>query len=232
MDQRTPRSRRPRGLLTRAAAGLVLGVLLLTSTSGCTLLGFFAAGAQAYEKSRPRKVEAEYTGLQGKTFAVVVAADRLIQSEHPGVIEELTMRITERLEQESGAAGRVRGERLLGYLYDNPRWIAMPRGELAERLGVDRLVYVEVLEYQLNDPGNQYLWKGVAAGTVGVIEAGGPLPDEFVFERQIRVTFPDKEGYGPGELAREAIASVLIKRFTDRASWLFYTHEERGDQGY
>ncbi len=199
---------------------------------GCQILGFAAVGIQEAKANRPRKVDAQYKGLEGKSFAVVVAADRLVQAEHPGVVEELTIRITERLEQNSGASGRVPADRLLAYLYANPRWVAMPRGELAKQLGVDRLVMVELLEFRLNEPGNQYLWDGVAAATVGVIEADAPLPDEYVFERSIRMTYPDKQGFGQGDMSEDAVASVLMKRFVDRASWLFYTHEETGKMGY
>jgi hypothetical protein len=224
----------PPRLRRRTAVGLVaaLGVSLAASLTGCQVIGFIAAGAEAYQKGKPRTVQAEYTGLAGKTFAVVVSADRMIQSDFPGVTDELTARITEHLEKESGASGRVRTERLLRYLYDHPSWVAMPRGELAKRLGVDRLVYVELLEYQLNDPGNQYLWKGVAAGTVGVIEADSSTPDEYAFQKPLRITFPDKEGFGPGDMNASGVASVLIKRFTDRAAWLFFTHQEPGDLDY
>jgi hypothetical protein len=225
-----PSRRRPRSWVRPAL--LALAVLSTTAGSGCVLAGWVAAGAKELQETRPRKVEAAYKGLEGKSFAVVVSCDRAVQADHPGVMEELTARITERLEQNAGAKGRIRADRLLAYLYDNPRWVAMSPSDLARRLGVDRLVYIELLEYQLNDPGNQYLWKGVAAGRVGVIEADGLLPDEFAFEREVRVSYPDEEGYGQSDYDGTFVASVLIQRFTDRASWLFYTHEEKGKMEY
>ncbi|MCC6660534.1 MAG: hypothetical protein IT437_06570 [Phycisphaerales bacterium] len=220
---------RPRQSVCRllAAAACAAG---LAAIPGCQIFGFAAAGIENYKRSRPVDVAAEYTGLEGHTFAVVVASDRIIQSDHPGVTDELTKRITERLEKESGAAGRVPAEKCLRYLYDHPSWVAKPRGELARELGVDRLILIELIEYQVSDPGNQYVWNGVAAGNVGVIEAESP--DEFAYQKALRVMFPDDSGHGPGDMSQVAVSSVLIARFTDRASWLFYTHKETGELKY
>ncbi len=222
----------PRRTPAKRAALAAALCLLAAGTGGCQLIGFFAVGMKEARDARPRKIEAQYKGLEGKSFAVVVAADRLVQAEHPGVVEELTARITERLETGSGASGRIPADKLLAHLYSNPRWVAMPRGELAKDFGVDRLIMVELLEFRLNEPGNQYLWEGVAAATVGVIEADAPLPDEYTFERPIRVTYPDKQGFGQTDMSAEAVASVLMKRFVDRASWLFYAHDETGNMKY
>jgi hypothetical protein len=74
------------------------------------------------------------------------------------------------------------------------------------------------------------VWDGVAAGTVGVIEVENP--DEFAYQKSLRVTYPDESGHGPNDISQVAVSSVLIKRFTDRASWLFFTHKETGDMKY
>jgi hypothetical protein len=203
------------------AAGWTLG--------GCGAAGFGGAMIESYRRNSTRPVEAEYLGLGGKRWAVVVSANRIIQADHPHIVGYITAKVTERLllqQEQVAATGFVPAENILAFQYDHPRWVAMPRGELARELGVDRVIFVELVEYRLNDPGNQYLWDGVATGTVGVIEEDSPLPDEFVFERSIRVTFPDGTGLGPNDVPRQGVATALASRFVDRASWLFYKHEE------
>ena len=69
------------------------------------------------------------------------------------------------------------------------------------------------------------LWR-IAAGSVGVIEADSSVPDEFAFEQPVKVQFPDKDGYGPAELATEVVSTELARRFIDRTAWMFYVHEE------
>lgn len=210
-----------------AAAGS-LGAALVCG--GCNIIGFGGAVVESYRRNSTKTVDPEYVGLAGHSFAVVVSADRAIQSDYPEIVARLTAGISERLRDPAngvGASGWVPPAKLLQYLYDHPRWVTMPHSELAKSLGVERIVYVELREYRLNDPGNQYLWEGVAEGTVGVIDPESPMPDEFVFERPVRVKFPDKAGYGPADMPGQAVNTELARRFTDRASWPFYSHEEK-----
>jgi len=211
------------------ARRVLLGAICLglgLAMSGCVIAAVIGGMAQSYRESSTRKVEAEYRGLEGKTYAVIVAADRVIQANHPGVVPVLTQRINERLYDHAGAAGWIPTSDTLAWLLNHPQWKSRAFGELAEALGVERIVFIELTEYRLHDPGNRYEWSGIAAGTVSVIEADGPLPDEFMFERAVRVRFPDSTGFGPMDMSGQQVASVLIARFVDRASWLFYDHQE------
>ncbi len=193
---------------------------------GCAAVGVAAIAAKGIEESRPKKVKAEYTGLAGKSFAVVVSADRSIQVDYPNLVTEITARINDRLWENSGATAGIPAQELLRYMYENPSWSARPYSELAKTLTVDRLVVVDLNEFRLHDPGNRYLWEGVAAGTISVIEADGSLADEFVFQRVLRVSFPDITGVDQDKFTGQQVASVLISRFVSRAAWLFYDHEE------
>lgn len=210
----------------RPAAAVIAIAALGIAGAGCAAVGVAALAAKGIEESRPKQVKAEYTGLVGKSYAIVVSADRSIQVDYPNLVTELTARINDRLWENSGATAGVPSQDLLRYLYENPSWSARPYSELAKTLTVERLVIVDLNEFRLNDPGNRYLWEGVAAGTVSVIEADGSLADEFVFQRALRVAFPDITGVDQDKYTGQQVASVLISRFVSRAAWLFYDHEE------
>lgn len=231
-DRPLPPCRHPRRCVRRNLAWLhVLLAWTAMLVPGCAIAGFGGALIESYRRHSTRTVAAEYTGLTGTTWAVLVMADRAIQADFPDLIPALTARITDRLadrpQQETiAAAGYIPADRLLAWLYDNPHWTTLPYGELARRLGVTRLIVIEVIEFRLHEPGNAYLWSGVAAGTVGVAEADSRIPDEFAFQRAVQVEFPDQPGLGPENLPRAAVATELLRRFVDRVSWLFYTHEE------
>jgi hypothetical protein len=214
---------------TAILIAMLAGVSLMAA--GCTALGFGGAMIESYRRTTKRTVEAEYTGLEGKRWAVIVVADRIIQADFPQIVPYITSRVTgmvssQEAQNSVAAAGFIPADRLLPYLYQHPRWSAMPRSELAKDLGVERLIIIELLEFRLNEPGNQYVWAGQATGTVGVIEADGRIPDEFAFERPVRVQFPDKDGYGPTEIPRDGVSTELARRFVDRSAWLFFRHEE------
>lgn len=211
------------GARLMASAVIVAAAL---SGAGCSIGAIVGGMVESYKQSNTHPIAAQYTGLKGKSFAVVVSADRVIEASHPGLIAHLTGSITESLRYNSGASGRIPADDLLNYLLQHPEWVARPISDLAATLRVDRLIYIDLYEYTLHEPGNSYLWAGSASGTVSVIEADSSYPDEFVYQAPISVQYPDKMGFGPAELSKQQVSSVLAKRFIDRSSWLFYEHEE------
>lgn len=222
--------RRIRRATIPALAAIATGLLI--SLSGCNLVAPIGGVMENIKRDTPVEVLAEYEGLSGKSFAVVVLADRVIQSEYPEVVARLTIEIAERLKKETTATAYVPGKRMLQYQFDNPRWVSLSPGELGKALGVQRVVYVELLDYRLNDPGNAYLWKGIARATVGVSEVDGASPDDLVLRKPLSVRYPDDDGYGQQDMQRVLVNTELSRRMIDRVSWLFYKHEEKYDSKY
>lgn len=212
-------------LLTALAA-------LAVAAPGCGAIGgIFGNVGRSIEETSTKEVAPKYDGLRGKTFAVVVAADRIIQADFPSVVGDLTLTISERLADHDkklgvGAEGYVPGQKVLEFQYNTPRWIAMSPEELAAKLKVQRLIFIDLQEFRLNDPGNQYLWSGAAAGTVRVVEADTKGGSISVMQEPIRVKFPDQDNLGPAQVPANTVKLALEKRFSDRAAWLFYKHEE------
>jgi hypothetical protein len=220
----------------RMLTGLGL-ILSLTILSGCAIGMIVGGMADSAKRAGSHMVYAEYEGLNGKSFAVVVAVDRVIEGESPGLSSRLTGRINTMIaaahsKMPEGATAAPRVDRLLKTLYNNPSWVAMSRGDVADMLGVDRLIVVDVAAYRLHDPGNSYIWSGVAAGTVSVYEADGPLPDDAAFEKAISVSFPDGTGYMVTDLPFDAVNTELSNRFANRVAWLFFDHEEPNEIKY
>lgn len=216
-------------------AGLIVTATMLILTpllSGCEVIAFPFFIAKEIDKQGSHIEPAQYTGLQGKSIAVLVSVDRSIQADFPEVVTELSVSMAERLRQHVDISGYVPGRVMLAYQYENPSWSALAYGELAEDLGVDRLVVVDLREFRLNDPGNRYLYDGVADATIGVIEADSAYPDDIAFELFVNVTFPDAGGFGPEDFTRQQVMSVLLKRFLDRATWPFYDAEVPNDIAY
>ncbi|MHC4976776.1 MAG: hypothetical protein ACYTF7_09245 [Planctomycetota bacterium] len=205
-----------------ALVAMVCGSLL----GGCWIPTMAGMMAESYKRTSTRPVEAEYVGIDGLTFAVIIAADRVIQTNAPDLVPQMTNSITERLRLQSGATGYVPGPVVLQFQYANPGWAAMTYSELAQQFGVDRLVYVDLYEHRLYETGNSYLWDGQMAGTVGVIEADGAFADDFAFSRDIAVRFPDGTGFSPKDYSALQVDTVLRTRFLDRVTWPFYLHDE------
>jgi hypothetical protein len=192
----------------------------------CAVVGVIGALAEAAEETGSTTYPAEYEGIDDRSYAVIIAVDRVVEADNPGITTRLTQQIDDRLRANTSASAHIPSGRLLSTLYADPSWKALPRGELGEKLGVERLIVLEVIEYRLHEPGNRYTWDGVASGIVEVYEIDSALPDDPMFERTIAVSFPDRMGLLEGDIPEEAVTSELSRRFAERTAWLFYTHTE------
>ena len=194
---------------------------------GCQLVGGMV---ENYRRDATHAVQPEYTGMQDKSFAVLVTADRSLHSEYPELVPFLTDRMTQRLASPGNKpkpAGFVPPSQVLKYQLSKPAWSAKPLPDLATELGgVQRLILVDLFEFRLRDPGNAYEWAGQAGATVSVVELDGAMPDQFSFERMVQVKFPDQKGHGPDSIAQSLVQSALAGRLIDRTTWLFYEHQE------
>jgi len=212
----------------RAAASLAL-LALVPVLASCNILAWPVM--TAYETGS-HSVAPQYTGLANKNFAVIVAADRAIQSDHPDIVVLLTREISRRLAESAGAAGIYPADEVLRYQFQHPGWVAASPGDIAKDLGVDRLVFVDLTEFTLTDPGNPYVWNGAATASIGVLEAESGASSEFAYKEAVHVTFPDKEGVSPLEMPRDTVKAELALRFVHRASWLFFQHDEQNTIKY
>ncbi len=221
--------------IIRTARAIGLGACLGTAllmTGGCAIATLIGGMARSAERFGDHEVLAEYTGLQGKAFAAVCTADRVIEASEPGLSARITQRVNDRLMINAGASHGIPSRDLLGVLYNKPQWNAMPPGEVAELLGVQRLVWIEITHYRLSEPGNRHVWDGLCQGTVTVYSTESGIPDEPVYEQIIQVRFPDSPGYIEADIPAAAIATELANRFVNRAAWLFYDHREPNELPY
>ncbi len=204
----------------------VCAILIGSQLSGCIIGAAIGGMMESAHRTGKHEVELEYLGIEGHSFTIVVSANRLIEANNPGISARLTERINNRLIQNANPSFAIPSQDLLSVLYNYPQWIAMPRGEVAEMLEVERLIVFELIEYSLHEPGNQYIWDGSAAGIVTVYESDSGFPDDPVFEKTIRIKFPDSRGFMRNDIPEAAVTTELANRLTNRIAWLFYTHEE------
>jgi hypothetical protein len=87
---------------------------------------------------------------------------------------------------------------IIRFQQDHPEIDGQPIEEIAPRLGVSRLIYVEVEEFSTRPDGGVELFRGEASATLRVVEIGPDRTAKVVYEEnEIRATFPPgapKEG--------------------------------------
>jgi hypothetical protein len=208
----------------------VAPVLVLLAASlaggGCQVMGMVAAVSGQLERAKKIEVLAEYEGLRHRSVAVVVQSDLSLLYEHPTVAPNVAANLAARISAEVEGARVLDPRAVLQWQWQTPNWTSLPYGQIAEELGVERVVVVDIHEYRLHPPGNSWLWDGVAGATVGIIERGGFEVDEFAQTYSVFEKFPDMEGVARDSANARQIETGLLTKFIQRVAWLFYDHLE------
>jgi hypothetical protein len=206
--------------------GAVVATAWLGGLAGCQVFGLAGALSSQFERSKQIEVLAEYDGLRNRSVAVVVQSDPSMLYEHPTVGANVTANLSSRIATNVEGAQVLDPRVVLQWQYQTPHWAALPYGQIASDLGVERVVLVDIYEYRLHPPGNTWLWDGVCAATIGVIESGSLDADEFAATYSVSVKFPDLEGVSRESANARQIETGLLTKFLQKSAWLFFDHIE------
>ena len=210
----------------RTTALLGFAVVLVMIQQGCFIAQLAGGVGQNIERYKKIEVLAEYDGLIDKTCAVVVQCEPSILYENGSVYGTIAMNVSKRLQENVKGIKVLDFRQVMQWQYQTPSWSMLPYGEMAEELGVERVVFIELYEFRLHPAGNSYLWDGACAATLGVIEEDGWDPDSFAKTWEIGVKFPDIQGVGRESATASQIQMGLMAKFVDETSWVFYRHIE------
>lgn len=208
---------------------LLAAALIAPALATATACGpLYALGAIGNEFERAKKIEvlAEYEGLENRTVAVIVDADASVRFQFPTMTTTVAANIAYRIQTNVRGASLLAPATVAQWQYQTPAWTTLPYGQIADELGVERVVLVDIYEFRLNPPGNQYMWDGAAAANVSIIEREHPEPDAFAETFDIRVSFPGGEVRPRESMSPQIMLQGLMTRFVQEAAWLFYTHLE------
>jgi len=213
-----------RSLLTARLPYRIILVLLVGASGGCNLMGWMAHAVHG--DKQPSSVRtAEYRGLEGKSIAVLVNASPNTAYSHPYAQAAIRQSVSGRLLQDMPSVQVVDPRQLQQFQNDNPYWSTLPNNELARRLHVDRIIYIDLSRYQTHEPGNAFLWQGVISANVGVAEVEAADPSSFVFSTTLEARYPQSRSVGVVDSDDATIQLGMISRFSRALVNLFHDHE-------
>lgn len=208
---------------------LIVCTPLLLLLSGCPAAGVIASAL-------PKIVPAQYAGLKGKTTAIVVWAERDITIDYPTIQADITAGLTKKLQDAQvkdkpdeleGTTFPVSWQSIRRYQMDNPDADTAPIAEVAATVGVQRLIYLEVSEFQTRSDVSSDLFRGQIVASMKVIEYENGKAVTAYNEGDIIAKFPTK---GPDEgvlnIGDQRTYLHTINEFTSKLVWKFYKHEE------
>ena len=213
------------GSIVAVFMSLPLG-LAVVSVGGCALVYAGGGMAQNFEYQKEIEVLPEYEGLEHRTVAVLVDSDLALRYERPKLVPELAVNISRSIAKHIPGIKVLPPQHVLQWQYQTPEWNLLPRGEVAQQLGVERVLWVDLQIFRLHPQGNTWIWEGVVEAEIGIVEEGGFDPDDFVDAWRISAVFPDVNSLDRDSASEQSIRMGLEANFIKRTAWLFYTHLE------
>jgi len=208
-----------------------MSALLLPCLSGCALFGVIAQAAP------PSTVGAEYKGLAGKSVTVMAwADDNGVQIDWPNVHLDIAQMIQSKLKVAQKTAKPkellnttfpVSPESVVRLQQDNPELAGESIEQIAPRLRVSRVIYVEIHNLQTRSTDADDLFRGEVNGSVRVVAVTNGKGHVVFTRDNIRAVFPKnspEEGM-PNHTDYEMYRGVLDE-FTTQAAVLFFAHEQ------
>jgi len=205
--------------MSQANRGLSLGCL--------TVLLLLCTGCQAMQREKKKMIDvsAEYMGLDGQKVAVMVAADELLLYGYPQAPIQLCRAVTGKIAVNVPDVNVTIPAEIIRFQKENPYWQNIRYSELVKKMGVDKIVLIDLVEYRTHEPGNAHLWQGIITANVGVLDALAEDPDNFVFYNTVEVRFPEKSSVGLVNSDDESIQLGMLILFARDAGGLFYDHQ-------
>lgn len=204
---------------------LLLALLALgPAASGCAALGV-AAHAMP-----PPKVPARYNDLRAHSVAVLVWVPQGIEIDYPALRLDLVTAVQSRLKAVQQAGTKELKDAtfphapasLVRFQEDHPELERTPIADVAPRLGVERLIYLEVENFQTRSDQAVDLFRGSTTVSLRVVEVEGGRAKIAYQESGLTSVYPPRapaEGIPNADDARiyrgtvAQLATGLAKRF-------------------
>jgi len=202
----------------------MLSVMMLSMIGGCEVAGWLAHGVAG---GPPKiNVKAEYTALDNQAVAVLVDADMKTLYRQPQARYEICAVMSERIAANVPGVTVLDAKQVVDFQNRNIYWNTSAYSELAKRLGVTRLVIVDLIDYRLHEPGNVNIWRGLISANLGVAETDGSKPNDLAYQSVVQATYPPDNKVGVVNADARTIRLGTLDLFSRAAAGKFYDHRE------
>jgi hypothetical protein len=231
MSQLIRRARRAARIAGRRSVFLVLLLAPAAALAGCAIFGVAAS------KLASVKVAPAYHGLPGQTVGVmVVVTDRGLQNDFPRLPIDAGRGIQSKIQNAIPTAGNeLKGVRFLPdkspeamYAFEQnyPELMFEPATTIAPRLGVSRLIYIEVESFQTHPESVPELYRGMISARLQVVEVTNGKA-KVGYEERMQSSYPKQSPEeGMPALGESKTYQGTLEAFTSAVLEKFVTHDE------
>lgn len=209
-------------------------MLCLLAGLACAPAGCNVAGAIMGKLPKP-DIEAAYKGMAGQTVGVMVWADRSLMIDWPNLQLELASTIDQKLRQAmkngteelKGTTFPYQPASFIKFQMEHPEVEALPIVDVAPRLGVSRLVYVEINSFSTRANESTVLFLGHMDVNLKVVAVENGVGKVVYEEPGIRVRYP-RHATREGELDKGDRAMYIgtLDEISTQVAVRFFKHPD------
>jgi hypothetical protein len=189
------------------------GVCATLSLAGCV-------GDPGKYGEEDKEIPVEYSGLAGKSVAIVVYADDATTWEYARAREEVSAFVAQALRVGIPTIRLVDYHDVLQWQDATLNWYGLPIKDIGKHFDVDRVIYIELLQYSSREPGTTDLLRGSVKANCSVYETDS-AGDKPAWSGTIAAEFPEKGPEDPlksndlivRKRALETFAGTLTQHF-------------------
>lgn len=167
--------------------------LLLLPLSSCQLIGVVSHAI-------PRYTEPKYTGFAGQSIGIMVWSDTGVKIDWPSLSLDTANSLNLKLQEaQTGKQELLKDSTfpvlpasIVRYQMDHPEIEISDIAQVAPKLGVTRLIYIEVEDFATRASDSVDLFRGSAVATMRIVEVNGQTAKVVYEENNIRCVFPPK----------------------------------------
>ncbi|QOV90799.1 hypothetical protein IPV69_05425 [Humisphaera borealis] len=194
---------------------------------GCAVLGVAAS------KASRTTVKPAYMGFGNQTVGVMVTTDRGTQVDFPRLQLDIAQSVQSKMQgAQANKAEELKGTQfpaaagptaIFAYQRNHPEYDVEPIAKIAPKLGVTRLIYIEIEGFALNPADVLELFRGEVTGRVRVVEITDGV-GKVVFSDAVSGVFPEHSGPdGTPNLTRavtyrgaiDAFGTAIVQKFVE-----------------
>jgi len=217
-------------------AGAILKALValaLLACCACDTVGVVASKVVGEED-----VPASYPGLKGQRVGVLVWADAGIVIDHPRIFADIADSLQSKLQQAKDAGVKeltdtkfLPNNQILRFQDAHPESQSDSAEQIALKLPLTRLIYVEVASLSIHPNDSLDLSRGEAVANVKVVEvADGKAKSVYENDNISGVYPPNSPPEGMPGLDDETVYHKSIDALTTELAKLFITHPSDTEQ--
>jgi len=199
-------------------------IILPLVLAGCNVLAYPLYVLLGQTETR---VKAEYAGLQDKKIAVIVVGQPGIDFEDPYARMDLALGTQRAIRENVKGVEFADQEKIQAFQRARLDWYSLPLSEIAAQFQVQRVLYLELIQYTIREPDSVNLLRGRIWAQLRVYEAESALPEDPAYETEVEIVYPEQAPQPYSENNKLLIRRQSMETFALEAARKFYDHKRK-----